>query len=91
MSIKADLNEEAPKQFKALTLNRKILEKPQFSLERKSAPPLSFKFNEFKFKTEERFEEHIRQSQERLSTIGSGEPHAFRARKMPKFPSPPSP
>lgn len=88
---KPEETEEA-KPFKALTLNRKILEQPQFSIERKSAPPQSFLFKEFKFKTDERCEEHMRQSQERLSTMGRDSlPFAFKARKMPKFPSPPSP
>ena len=58
------------KPFKALELNKKIFEAPIGIYERKSAPPNSYKyeFKDFKFKTDERIQEHKKKDMERLSS-----------------------
>ncbi|CDW88686.1 UNKNOWN [Stylonychia lemnae] len=91
-TTKHDTQELQTKPFKALELNKKIFEAPIGMYERKSAPPNSYKyeFKDFKFKTEERLQEHKKKDTERLGSVDE-KLYRFKAREMPRFPSPPSP
>lgn len=88
--------QEERQPFKALPLNRKILERAPSTetyLERKSAPPItSFNFKAFRLNTDKRhdkkttiLEEKLKQEQEEKAKS------KFRARPMPTFQAPNSP
>jgi Cell cycle regulated microtubule associated protein len=81
---------ECQKQFKARQLNKKILQaKPSTSIERKSAPPQlgPGMFKEFKFKSEERIEQH---KKKREVLEEQKENFVFKAKPVPKYPEGPA-